>query len=59
MFTLSADSKDEVNEWAKAVKDAGGTIFSEPAEIQKGWYGCGFADLDAHKWNVFYDENVG
>jgi len=54
MFTLSADSKEEVDEWAKAVKQAGGTIFSKPQKIQEEWYGCGFADPDGHKWNVFY-----
>jgi uncharacterized protein len=55
MFTLSADSREEVDEWAKAVKDAGGTLFSKPQIIQGDWYGCGFADPDGHKWNVFYN----
>lgn len=57
MFTLSADSKEEVDEWAKVVKEAGGTLFSKPQTIQenKSWYGCGFADPDGHKWNVFYN----
>lgn len=55
MFTLSADSIEEVDEWAKAVKKAGGTIFSKPQKIQDHWYGCGFADPDGHKWNVFYN----
>lgn len=54
MFTLSADSKEEVDEWAEAVKKAGGTLFSKPQKIQENWYGCGFADPDGHKWNVFY-----
>lgn len=57
MFTLSADSREEVDEWAKEVKKAGGTLFSKPQKIQenKSWYGCGFADPDGHKWNVFYN----
>ncbi|HLR33196.1 MAG TPA: VOC family protein [Fodinibius sp.] len=55
MFTLSADSREEVDEWAKEVKKAGGTVFSEPQTIQNKWYGCGFADMDGHKWNVFYN----
>lgn len=54
MFTLSADSEEEVDKWAKAVKKSGGTVFSEPQKIQENWYGCGFADPDGHKWNVFY-----
>ena len=55
MFTLSADSKEEVDEWAKAVKKAGGDLFSKPQDIQENWYGCGFADPDGHKWNIFYN----
>ncbi len=57
MFTLSADSREEVDEWAEAVKKAGGTLFSKPQTIKgnKDWYGCGFADPDGHKWNVFYN----
>lgn len=54
MFTLSADSKEEVDQWAEAVKKAGGTLFSKPQKIRENWYGCGFADSDGHKWNVFY-----
>ncbi len=55
MFTLSADSREEVEQWAEEVKKAGGTVFSEPQGIiNDKWYGCGFADLDGHKWNVFY-----
>ncbi|MEX2573259.1 MAG: VOC family protein [Balneolaceae bacterium] len=56
MFTLSADSKEEIDQWAETVKKAGGSIFSKPQKIfQEGWYGCGFADPDGHKWNVFYN----
>ena len=57
MFTLSADSRDEVDEWAEEVVKAGGTLFSEPQAVMNSdkWYGCGFADLDGHKWNVFYN----
>ena len=54
MFTLSADSREDVDKWAQAVKKAGGSIFSKPQNIQEKWYGCGFADPDGHKWNIFY-----
>lgn len=54
MFTLAAESKEEVNAWAEEVRHAGGTIFSEPVEFGEGYYGFGFADLDGHKWNVFF-----
>lgn len=54
MFTLSAENKDEVNAWAEEVRNAGGQLFSEPAEFGEGYYGFGFSDPDGHKWNVFY-----
>ncbi|TVP98158.1 MAG: glyoxalase [Balneolaceae bacterium] len=55
MFTIAANSREEVNTWAEQVKKAGGSIFAEPAELQNNWYGCGFADPEGHKWNVFYN----
>lgn len=54
IFTFSADSKEEVDLWATAVQDAGGTIVSEPEAFGAGYYGFVFADPDGHKFNVFY-----
>lgn len=54
IFTLSADSKEEVHSWEKEVHDAGGTIVSKPEEYGKGYYGFVFADPDGHKFNVFH-----
>ena len=54
IFTLSAESKEEVDNWAKEIKKAGGKIVSEPEEFGKGYYGFVFADPDGHKFNVFY-----
>ena len=54
VFTLSAESKDQVNNWAKEVERAGGKIISGPEEFGKGYYGFVFADPDGHKFNVFY-----
>ncbi|MCH5719065.1 VOC family protein [Niabella hibiscisoli] len=54
MFTLSADSKEEVDDWATTVEAAGGTIVSEPEAFGPGYYGFVFADPDGHKFNVFY-----
>jgi uncharacterized protein len=54
LFSIDAENKDEVNEFALKVKKAGGTIYNEPGE-RNGWmYGCGFADLDGHRWSVLY-----
>lgn len=53
LLSIGANSKDEVDDLVKKVMLAGGTIYSEPKE--NGWmYGAGFADLDAHRWNVLY-----
>ena len=54
VFTLSAESKDQVDNWAKEVERAGGRLISRPEEFGKGYYGFVFADLDGHKFNVFY-----
>jgi len=53
LISIDAESKEEVDEMAKKVILAGGTIYYEPED--QGWmYGCGFADLDGHRWNVLY-----
>jgi uncharacterized protein len=54
VFTLSADSREEVDKWEAEVKKAGGTIISGAAEFGKGYYGFVFTDPDGHKFNVFY-----
>ena len=54
LFSLGANSRDEVDEIALKVERAGGTVFSKPGE-KGGWmYGCGFADPDGHRWNILY-----
>lgn len=54
IFTLSAESKDDVDNWSKEVEKAGGKIISKPEEFGKGYYGFVFADPDGHKFNVFF-----
>ncbi|OQP59263.1 glyoxalase [Niastella vici] len=54
IFTLSADSKEDVDSWEKEVQQAGGTIVSRPEEFGEGYYGFVFADPDGHKFNVFH-----
>ncbi|HEU4790954.1 MAG TPA: VOC family protein [Flavobacterium sp.] len=53
IFSLSASSKEEVNNWVEKVKSARGTIFAEPQDYEKG-YTFGFADPDGHKFNILY-----
>jgi predicted lactoylglutathione lyase len=58
LFSIDAESREEVVELAKRAASAGGTVFAEPAEHQGWMYGCGFSDLDGHRWNVLYmDKN--
>lgn len=54
IFTLSADTKAEVDHWEKEVSEAGGTIVSRAEAFGPGYYGFVFADPDGHKFNVFY-----
>ncbi|MGC2235114.1 MAG: VOC family protein [Pyrinomonadaceae bacterium] len=54
MISFDAESREEVDETAKKVSDAGGNVFSEPAEIQGWMYGFAFVDLDGHRWNMLY-----
>ncbi|MBP6374697.1 MAG: VOC family protein [Flavobacterium sp.] len=53
IFSLSADSREDVDKWVEKVKSANGTIFSEPQNYEQG-YTFGFADPDNHKFNVLY-----
>ena len=53
IFTIAADTREEVNEWEKAVRQAGGTIVSQPEEFGENYYGFVFADPDGHRFNVF------
>jgi len=54
LLSIDAESRVEVDELAQKAAKAGGAVFSEPAEHQGWMYGCGFADLDGHRWNVLY-----
>lgn len=63
MFSLSAESKDEVDEWRKAVIKAGGKILFDPRIDKKklyddnGFYVLVFSDPDGHKFNVLFNPN--
>jgi predicted lactoylglutathione lyase len=54
LFSIGAASPAEVDAMAKKAVDAGGTLYGKPG-YKDGWmYGCGFADLDGHRWNVLF-----
>jgi predicted lactoylglutathione lyase len=54
LVSLGVESRDAVDELAKKAGEAGATLFAEPAEHQGWMYGCGFIDLDGHRWNVVH-----
>jgi len=54
LFSIDAETREEVDALAKRVKDAGGKIFGGPGEKQGWMYGFGFTDPDGHRWNVLY-----
>ncbi|WP_231424324.1 VOC family protein [Pedobacter sp. Leaf250] len=54
LFSFDAESPEEVDDLAKKVIDAGGSIYGEPG-YKDGWmYGCGFIDLDGQRWSILY-----
>ncbi len=54
LFSIDAQSREEVDEMARKVVEAGGLIYGGPME-NYGWlYGCGFMDLDRHRWNLLH-----
>ena len=56
IFTLSAETEQEVQDWEDKVKAAGGKIFKEAGRDESGYYGLTFADPDGHKFNVLLME---
>ncbi len=54
LISIDAQSREEVDSIAQKAKEAGGTVFAEPGDNQGWMYGCGFCDLDGHRWNVLY-----
>lgn len=54
LFSIGAESREEVDDIAEKAVQAGGLLFSKPTEEQGWLYGCGFTDLDGHRWNMLY-----
>jgi predicted lactoylglutathione lyase len=54
LFSFDAESRAEVDEMAKKVTAAGGTLYAKPAENQGWMYGFAFIDPDGHRWNMLY-----
>ena len=54
IFTIGADSKAEVDQWATAVEKAGGNLISRPEVFGDNYYGFVFSDPDGHRFNIFF-----
>ncbi len=58
IFTLSAETEEEVKEFESKVKKAGGEIFQKLRRDDEGYYGFAFTDPDGHKFNVLLMDNM-
>jgi predicted lactoylglutathione lyase len=56
IFTLSAETEQEVKDWEEKVKAAGGSVLYEAGRDKAGYYGFAFADPDGHKFNILLME---
>lgn len=54
LLSFSVDSKEEVDEIAGRVLDAGGSTEHVPRDMEGPFYSCVFCDPDGHKWNILY-----
>lgn len=52
IFTLSAESEAEVNEWQEKVRKSSGRIIKEAKRDENDYYGFTFTDPDGHLFNV-------
>ncbi|MBB2147114.1 extradiol dioxygenase [Pedobacter sp. LMG 31464] len=54
LFSIDAESSQEVDQMLQKAENAGGKIYANGGE-KDGWmYGGGFIDVDGHRWNVLY-----
>lgn len=58
IFSLSADTEQEVNDFADKVKDAGGNLIKPVRRDEAGYFGFAFTDPDGHKFNMVLMDNM-
>jgi uncharacterized protein len=58
MFTLSAETEEEVQEFEDKVRKAGGAIIRKLQRDEQNYYGFAFSDPDGHKFNVLLMDNL-
>jgi hypothetical protein len=53
LIAIDTDSREQVDELIRKAVEAGGSIYTEPAD--HGWmYQHSFADPDGHQWEILY-----
>lgn len=56
MFSLAANTEEEVFKWLNQAQNAGGIIFKEATRDEQGYFWGGFEDPDGHRFNVLLIE---
>ena len=56
IFTLSADSEEEIRDWEGKVEAAGGRVITAAGRDGSGYFGLVFADPDGHRFNLLLME---
>ena len=54
LINIGAESREDVDRMAEAVRKAGGEVYAGPGESQGWMYACGFADPDGHRWCMLH-----
>jgi uncharacterized protein len=54
LISIDSETREGVEEMARRAEQAGGVVYSKAEEIEGWMYGCGFTDLDGHRWNVLH-----
>lgn len=54
LISVSAPDRAYVDGITEKIEAAGGTVYSEPNEIQGWMYGMAMVDPDGHRWNIIY-----
>ena len=57
IFSIAANTEEEISDWVEKVKAAGGKIFKEAKRHDDGYFYTVFSDLDGHKFNILLIEN--
>ena len=58
-LALNFSTRDKVDQFAKLVGKAGGTIVKSPQEVFWGGFSGYFTDLDGHYWEIAHNPFIG